>query len=445
MRQSAAAPAFRNPGVSRRPSHRSGTRATALVRALAVLTVAALAGCSRSALPPAAGPAAAHPQARPAAGPEIGRFHWFTLANSPLGAREDPIAAWADGQLLEFGGHVGNGPAASAGAAFSPATGRWRRVAPVPAAAGVNSSDPAGLSLDPATAWTGRFLAVANGPGRHCPAAAGNCWTGVALYDPVASRWSRLTPPRQLDGLEMSAVTWTGRDIVVGAVDAAASGTSQGRLAVAAYTPATRRWRLITPAGPRRHPPRYLALADTGRRLLLWSLWDRVAKTKDGFSDYAGIDVLAMNANGTWRNTTGHWPQNQLLTSPARTPDGLLVSPAGIWCGIACSPPLVSEPGYFANPATLARKTIPAGPLGPAGPAYVWAGQAVIAVNLSAEISGPGISIRPGDMARFDPVTSHWIKLPALPDHQSPSVTPVWTGTELLTLTSAGHLLALRD
>jgi hypothetical protein len=426
--------------------------------AWALIAVAGCAGCSSAALSPARVPAVqSAPPASDASAASIASvagFRWSMLASSPLGSRSDPLVAWAGGQLLEFGGLVGpSSRAANVGAAFDPATGRWHRIAPVPAAAG-NLDGPTGPTATLASAWTGEYLAVASGLVKSCPqagpttaesatsaTAAIACWTGVALYDPTANRWTALTLPKQLAGLEVSAVAWTGRDIVVAAVDTAFE-TNEVRLAVAAYAPATGRWQVITPAVPSRHPPRYLDLAYASGRLLLWSQWARGAKIKNGFTEQAGVDVLAMSSNGTWRNVTGSWPQGHTVSAPVSTGDGLLFSPGQIWCG-GCSAPYAVEPGYFANPATLARKTIPAGPLGRADPAYVWAGDAIIAVDEGAEVTGPGINIQPGDMALFQPAASRWTGLPVVPGHPSLSVNPVWTGTELLTLTDAGHLLAL--
>jgi hypothetical protein len=393
----------------------------------------ALAGCAGAVLP------VSHASAASAAP----GFRWSALARSPLGARSGPLVAWADGQLIEIGGLVGNGSRpSSAAAAYTPRTGRWRSIAAVPGAAGVKLNDPSGLSQYPTDVWTGRYLAVGNGLVKSCAADA-DCWTGSGLYDPAANRWTRLTPPRQLDGLEVAAVAWTGRDLVVAAVDTAAFGTSSGRLAMAAYAPATKRWTVITPALPPHHPPRYLVLSYAGGRLLLWSQWDRVATTKGGFSDYSGVDVLAMNARGAWRTITGGWPQNQTIATPASTPDGLLFSPGQIWCGVACSPPYFAEPGYFANVTTLSRKTVPAGPLGGVDPSYIWAGDAIMAINLGASESGAGINIQPGDMALFKPATGRWTGLAAVPGHLALSVLPVWTGSELLALTDAGRLYAL--
>jgi hypothetical protein len=440
------------------------------MRRTVACALTALAGCAGLALPAvnaSAATAAPPPRAAASAGAAgtagaavsagaAAGFRWSTRASSPLGARTDPLVVWAGRQLLEIGGLVANGSqATSAGAAFDPATGRWHRIAPFPGNAGVNPDGSFGLSLDPASAWTGTYLAVANGLVKSCPkaasaatprqahtsAAASSCWTGVALYDQKTNRWTELTLPKQLDGLEVSAVTWTGREVVVGAVDGAAFGTSKGRLALAEYSPATRRWQVITPAVPGGHPARYLDLAFAGGRLLLWSQWDRIVTSKNGFADYAGVDVLAMNARGAWRNVTGSWPQEQTLSTPVLTGDGLLFAPSQVWCGLGCIPPFSSYPGYFANPVTLARKTIPEGPLSRQSPAYVWAGGAIMALDQNSD--GPG-SVRPGDMELYQPAAARWTALPAVPGHPSSlSVAPVWTGTELLALTNSGRLFAL--
>jgi hypothetical protein len=175
--------------------------------AWALIAVAGCAGCSSAALSPARVPAVqSAPPASDASAASIASvagFRWFMLASSPLGSRSDPLVAWAGGQLLEFGGLVGpSSRAANVGAAFDPATGRWHRIAPVPAAAG-NLDGPTGPTATLASAWTGEYLAVASGLVKSCPqagpttaesatsaTAAIACWTGVALYDPTANRWT---------------------------------------------------------------------------------------------------------------------------------------------------------------------------------------------------------------------------------------------------------------
>jgi hypothetical protein len=435
------------------PAARSlrGRRAVAAVCVLAVVPLAALAGCAGG---PASKPAAAAvtaaapvalpfaPQAPAASGPPpaaIAAFRWSALAGSPLGYRNSPLLAWAGGRLLEFGGWPpGSTGRSAAGAAFDPATGRWTRIAAAPPGGSFAEGDSSAV-------WTGRYLAVASGNAEPCsgnPAPAPHCWTGLALYDPAVNRWTVLAVPRQFDGLALGAVVWTGHDLIVGAVSPLpATKPDAGRLALAAYSLTTRRWQLITPALPRGHSPGELNLVYDDGRLLLWSLWQDAVKPGTW-----GTDVLAMNARGGWRNVTGSWPQSVAFGLTA-TSDGIMVAPGGYWCGDLCSGFGTSgADAYFANPGTLALRRIPAGPLSELSPgsfAFVWAGDAIIAV--STVYGRDGSTAHPilsGDLAMFDPATGRWTTLPATPGHPELTATPVWTGAELLTLTTAGALLA---
>jgi hypothetical protein len=424
--------------------------------ALAVFPLAVLAGCSAAAGPQAAA-ATGHRAAQAAVqtsaaaqvtlrfasnvpatpGPSpvaIAKFRWSALAGSPLGYRSAPILAWADGRLLEYGGWPESSTGRSAaGAAFDPATGQWKRIANAPPGGSFAGGDSSAV-------WTGRYLAVASGDAEPCPgnpAPAPHCWTGLALYNPTANRWTVLAVPRQFDGLAMGAVVWTGHDLIVGAASLPVTNSSAGRLALAAYSPTTRRWLLITPPLPRGHSPGDLNLVYDDGRLLLWSLWQDAVKPGTW-----GIDVLAMNAHGVWRNVTGTWPQS-IAFGLSATSDGIMVAPGGYWCGVLCTGFATSgADAYFANPATLSLKRIPAGPLSELYPGsfnFVWAGDAIIAVST---VSGGSTAhpILPGDVAMYDPATERWSRLPATPGHPQLSATPVWTGTELLNLTTAGQL-----
>jgi hypothetical protein len=403
----------------------------------AVVAGLALAGCAGSGLAAVQAPAGlipAHQRPEPTgpAAAQIARFRWSDLPASPLGPRSQPLLAWTGQDLLELGGLKGlNGTTtADDGAAFNLATGKWHRI----------ETPPCRVALANAVSvWTGRQLLVASGQSGSCPAGE-KAKPNAGLYDPATNRWSLTGLPAQLIGLDLAAAVWTGRDVIVAGVD-----TSHGRLGVAAYDPAVGTWQVITPALPAHHPPRSVALVATADRLILWSLWDRVTTYQNGLSDYAGVDVLAVSPGGAWRNVTGQWPQNQLVTSPIFTGTALLFEPNQIWCGTACSPPFGENPGYFADPATLTRTTIPLGPLGQANPAFIWTGRAIIAVNLDASITGPGGQrpIRPDDTALWDPATRQWRALPAPPGSPVLSAVPVWAGPQLLALAATGQLVAL--
>jgi hypothetical protein len=426
----------------------------ALGCALAVAAGLAAAGCSVAGAPPATTAvvtggsatgsgislAGAAPIQRESGPPPaaISRYRWSVLASSPLGPRSQELLVMDGGTLLELSGLSGAsntsaGKVSADAAAFDIATGRWHRIASIP---GIAATSPD--SWSPVSAWAGQELLVANGPLRSC---AAGCWTGAALYDPAGDRWSMLTPPKQFDGLSVTAAAWTGRELIVAAAD-----SIRERLGVGAYDPATGRWQVITPALPRHHPSRGAELVAADGRVILWSLWDRIMPVKNGGTEASGVDVLAMRQLGTWQDVTASWPQHQPpVDSPLFTGTAILLSPGQIWCGYSCIPTPTWNPGYFANPVTLARTIIPAGPLGQVNPTFTWTGDAIIAANVDGdEVDRPGHEVLPGDMALWDPATGHWTTLQSVPGRPHMSATPVWTGTGLLALTDDGSLLAFR-
>ncbi len=276
----------------------------------------------------------------------VSRFRWSVLPSSPLGPRSAPMVAWAGRELVEVGGTAGT-RAHSDGAAFDPATGVWHAIAQALGVVGA-----AGL----ASVWTGRALFVVGGLLTRSGESVARVWAG--LYDPAADRWTATALPRALDGLYLTAAVWTGRTIVVAGADAAT-----GRLGVADYDPAARRWRVITPSLPARHPARAVDMVVTSRRLILWSFWDRVTTFRNGFSDRAGVDFFAVGRQGSWHDVTGGWPQNEGFSNPVHAGHAILISPAWTWCGMRCSPPSGSGPGL------LRRSRHPGPPPHPARPA----------------------------------------------------------------------------
>jgi hypothetical protein len=445
-----------------RPPGPAGRRAVAAACVLAALPLAALAGCTAAA---ASKPAAAQPQlsvsmtaapvaiqfgktAAGAPGPApaaIAKFRWSALAGSPLGYRNAPLLAWAGGRLVEVGGWAkGSGTGRSAAAAsFDPATGRWQRIAGAPAGGSFADGDTS-------AAWTGRYLAVASGAAAPCPgdpAPAPHCWTGLTLYDPTANRWTMLAVPQQFDGLSMGAVVWTGHDLIVGAVGPEnATNAGAGRLALAAYSPTTRRWQTITPPLPRGHAPGGLYLVYDDGRLVVTSQWVHAAQASGGPAGTWGVDVLTMTAAGVWRNVTDRWPQ-AIAYGTTATGDGVLDTPGDLWCGDLCTGVFTdNDRSYFVNPVSLAATRIPAGPFGALESGelnWVWAGDAILTVDAEPNPDGPsGRPILSGDMAMFDPATRRWTGLPATPGHPPLAGSSVWTGTELLNLTEGGALFA---
>jgi hypothetical protein len=352
----------------------------------------------------------------PTAG-QIAKFRWSTLPTTPIGTRTSSTVVWADRELFQIYYRVGSTPAAAA--VYRPAVGRWSKIASPP-------QEGANEEASAATVWTGSELFVADG---RSQCGQSGCATFVDLYHPATNRWTSTRVPRPMTLLAPQAAVWTGRYVILAAVPPQGGGN----LAVAAYSPATGRWQMITPRLPRGHRSQEVAMVATSDRVILWSLWSRATHIKRGGNASSGVDVLATSQAGSWTNVTDGWPQFATVTEPVFTSRGILVSP-GSTC---CSPPATVVPGYFADPMTLRRTSIPSGPLGAAEPVYTWTGRTVIAFNPSS--SG---NIRAGDTELYDPADRSWQRLPAPPGRPSIAAAPVWTGSELLVLTSSGRLLA---
>jgi hypothetical protein len=398
--------------------------AVALVAALPPL-VRSLGAAGPAVVPPSGlFPARLQPAPNGPATAQLARFRWSALPPSPLGRRAQPILTWTGNELIELAGPDGPVDAPGgwndAAAAFSTETGSWHPIAPVPAT--MRLTGAFGVS-------TGRLMFVTNGS--NPAGATAPVGTSAALYDPVTNRWTVTPLPQQLAGSTQLAATWTGQVIVV-------AGAQSGQISAAALNPATRQWTmLLSPVLPARHPAQFISIVASPDRVIVWSLWYRTTPGP-GY----GVDVLALGRDGAWSNVTHGWPQEQVVESPVYAGSAILVSPGQIWCG-ACSHPLFFYPGLIADPATLKRTVIAPGPLGEAGPAFIWTGRGIIAVNLDSDISGPGTSrVRPGDMASYDPASGRWHVLPAPPGYPALPAAPVWAGAQLLELTNAGQLLA---
>jgi hypothetical protein len=439
------------PPVARllRQGQRRRTRRTTLMATTAAVAVLAASGIPavvhalRAAKGQPGGTGLFGPRPAASTGPaaaQLARFRWSKLPPSPLGERLAPAVAWTGRELIELGGLGRQGGTlrpAHDGAAFNPATGRWHRIA------GIGSRNIGFGSA--VTVWTGRQLFVANGLTEKCPAktASAGCQVQAGLYNPVTNRWAETRLPAALDGLSFTGGVWTGRDVIVAGVN------FRGLLAVGAYNPATGRWRMVTPTLPAGHPIQFAYMTVTSSRLILWSLWHRGREHGPGVIRRSGVDVLALSASGTWRDVTGNWPQHQTVNSQEFTGTQILVSPGQLWCGSGCDRPSSVTDGYFADPSTLARTTIPAGPIGHLGPEYVWTGRAILAVNdTTMGIGGTGgnnhITVGPGLSALFDPGTGHWQGLPHPPGYPHVgNIVPVWGGHELFLLSTGGEMLAL--
>lgn len=358
---------------------------------------------------------------------QLAHDRWHVLARSPLGTRYSPVVAWTGSELLELGGTVGGrfggGSPRAGGAAYDPSDGRWQRVAAVPA--GV-------LPGFAVSTWTGTEEFVFGEPTQR-----GERPTDLAgLFDPASNRWT-VTPRAPLSPLGQTVAASTGTEVILAGLT-----THDDQLQMASFTPASGRWQRLEPPLPDRHPPMAIAMVDTNDGVLVWSLWGRsVPVGPHTVEDVSGVDVLRLSASGVWTNVTGSWPQHDTVDQPLFTGTRVLLGAYQDWCG-ACAPPaLQMTHGREVDPRSLRITPVPQGPLDEADPQIAWTGSAEIALDMSGEVAGPHVSIRPGDIAFWNPATRRWRRGARAPRALSGSPA-TWDGRSLLVLAQDGRLLA---
>lgn len=291
---------------------------------------------------------------------------WRQLPATPLTSRSGAVGAWTGTEMIIAGGQASaDGLAEHAapavdGAAWNPATGVWRRIAPMPV--------PLPEGGFATAVWTGREMLVwaARSGGVD---SLGQTIPGIQVvlaYNPFTDRWREL-PASNLAPREDPVMVWTGRELVVWGGLSFRRATAYGD--GARLDPATNTWRRLPPAPV---PARGLAAAVwSGREVLLWG-----GATGFGPTSQVGQGAAFSPATNTWR---------ALPLSPLRAKS----MPSGVWTGrlflvvggAAGATMPVPGPGAAAyNPATNSWTALPIAPdypateWGPTGPASQRAG-----------------------------------------------------------------------
>jgi hypothetical protein len=114
---------------------------------------------------------------------------WSPLPPPPLGAREDAPSVWTGEEWLVFGGRDGIAAFAD-GAAYDPATDRWRALHP-----------PIDMHPGAQAVWTGRLVVVLAKEGG---------WT----FDPHGDEWADLPRQRGEETVFTQVAVWTGNEVV---------------------------------------------------------------------------------------------------------------------------------------------------------------------------------------------------------------------------------------
>ncbi|HEV2757403.1 MAG TPA: hypothetical protein VG318_16680 [Actinomycetota bacterium] len=245
---------------------------------------------------------------------------WTKLPRSPLRTSLGRTAIWTGTEMILWGGEVGDGShdAPDTGAAYDPATRKWRRLPQAPywslashvavwtgtemiVWGGVTPDADAAAAYDPAT---NRWRSLPAGPmgGRHGAAGVWAddrliVWGGrsedrsalegpeAAAYDPAAGAWTAISDS-PLGNVDVVVTAWTGTEMIV------AGGFSKTEVprGGAAYDPAAGTWREIADvpvaAGRDGAPIPLTDLHTTGR----WTGEHAVFVTPDGVVGYSPED-----------------------------------------------------------------------------------------------------------------------------------------------------------
>src|SRR5829696_1672324 len=235
---------------------------------------------------------------------------WRRPAPPPTGFishAADPAPVWTGAEVLVWDGSniddtSGKWIDGGRGAAYNPATDRWRQL----------PRSPLSNRTWSIQAWTGQQLLVISG---SCGGAGQiRCQDGAA-YDPAANTWTPIPAPAGGAIAPETATAWTGSELVIWSTTTTnKQGRSVGNTA-SAYNPSSKRWRTL-PSAP--IAPRRLAAAVwAGDRLLVW-----------GGIQNVGADKLAYPDDGA-----AYHPRSDRWRPLAKAPVPGRASPLTVWTG----------------------------------------------------------------------------------------------------------------
>jgi N-acetylneuraminic acid mutarotase len=365
---------------------------------------------------------------------------WSELPLGPLEARSGHYSVWTGREMLIWAGlDLSRDPTASPygtsqftdGAAYNPATRRWRRIAEPPFKLFYTNLDAPGV-LDPPAVWTGtEMLVFGSRPDNTSPQAVGG---GALAYNPASNRWRILATPPAGMNLYASAAVWTGQRVVIfggpntglnpppspannngiGSVSVSSLGVS------ASYDPHTNRWSSVAafPLDPRS----FETAAWTGHEVIIWGGDDPAHLP---LNNGAAYDPHA----NRWRTLPTAPIAGRSLQRSVWTGHELV-----IWGGQYLAVSLGDGAAY--NPHTNQWRHLAPSPLTARQPnAMIWTGkQAIITGGVVRQVvAGNSIpDTLATDAAAYDPASDTWQKLPAPPFTVCGGQTGLWDGKQAL-------------
>ncbi|HYT39151.1 MAG TPA: kelch repeat-containing protein, partial [Acidimicrobiia bacterium] len=300
---------------------------------------------------------------------------------APLVPRFDARAVWTGREMIVFGGTSVDGDILADGAAWDPASNRWRSL----------PSSPLGARDGAVVAWAGDRLVVwggatvppadaapPSGDSADAPSASVMLADGSA-YVPALDRWVPVAaaPIPARSGAES---VWTGTRLVISG--GYHEGDDDDRTDGAAFDPASGAWAPIA------------------------------ARPAPGS---CGGD---RPCDGLWTGAKALFPASGLAYDPAA--DG--------WTAVAppaADGPLAGEPAVWTGRRLLVWGT-------PGDPASDDSGAVLSGADSGADDSGAEVAPPPPTGAMYDPAANRWQTAPAGPLSGRLLHTAVWTGQEML-------------
>jgi len=374
-------------GISRRSAF-AGLTASVLFFALAVASAGPLVAGARTptTTPPPSG-------------------SWRRLPPAPIAPGWDAVSVWTGTEMVAFGRAHPNPPwSVDVAAAYRPATGTWRKLAPFPGDRGNYEGGYTAL-------WTGKEVLVF-GP------------ADFQAYRPLTNRWRR--PARALPAeFGLGLVVWTGREAIAWGGGCCGDASSTGW----AYNPATGRVRKLarSPLTPSQGPMG----AWTGRELIvLVSGLDPDGKPYPASFARAAAYNPATN---TWRRIS---PLPARREGAAVVWDGreVLVVGGSVKSQTA-QPWRLARVGFAYRPTTNRWRQLAPMDSGRASFAAVWTGTRLLVWG-GTTIPGGGVrKVVPQSPPRglaYDPAANRWSALRQAPLRGRLDPTAVWTGHAMI-------------